>query len=188
MSYVPTPSQTAGPFFSIGLSALYREKIECEPGERECVLIRGRVFDGDGQPVPDAVLEIWQAGEAARGDCDQEPSARREIIPTGFGRIATNERGEFQVNTVKPAPRRDEDGLLHAPHLSVLVLMRGLLRHLLTRVYFAGEATNREDAVLNLVPRERRQTLLAQPANQRASELSWDIHLQGELETVFFEA
>ena len=67
MSYVPTSSQTVGPFFSIGLSALYREKIECEPGEGKCVLIRGRVFDGDGQPVPDAVLEIWQASEAARG-------------------------------------------------------------------------------------------------------------------------
>jgi protocatechuate 3,4-dioxygenase alpha subunit len=188
MSYVPTPSQTVGPFFSIGLSALYREKIEAEPGEGKCVLIRGRVFDGDGQPVPDAVLEIWQACEAARGDCDQEPSARGGKIPPGFGRIATNERGEFQFNTVRPAPRRDEDGLLHAPHLAVVVLMRGLLRHLLTRVYFAGEAANREDAVLNLVPTERRQTLLAEPANERASELSWDIHLQGERETVFFEA
>jgi protocatechuate 3,4-dioxygenase alpha subunit len=69
-----------------------------------------------------------------------------------------------------------------------VVLMRGLLRHLLTRVYFAGEATNREDPVLNLVPPERQQTLLAKPANEKASELSWDIHLQGELETVFFEA
>ena len=188
MSYVPTPSQTAGPFFSIGLSALYREKIECDPAEGECVLIRGRVFDGDGQPVPDAVLEIWQACEAARGDCDQEPGARGEKIPPGFGRIPTNQRGEFQFNTVRPEPRRDEDGLLHAPHLAVVVLMRGLLRHLLTRVYFVGEATNREDAVLNLVPPERQQTLLAKPANERASELSWDIHLQGELETVFFEA
>ena len=188
MSRVPTPSQTVGPFFSIGLSALYSEKFECAPGEGEYVLIRGRVFDGDGQPVPDALLEIWQACEAARGDCDQEPSARGEKIPPGFGRIATNERGEFQFNTVRPASRRDEDGLLHAPHLAVVVLMRGLLRHLLTRVYFAGEATNREDAVLNLVPPERQQTLLAQPASERASELSWDIHLQGELETVFFEA
>jgi len=187
MSYVPTPSQTVGPFFSIGLSALYRETIACEPGEGKCVLIRGQVFDGDGQPVPDAVLEIWQACEAARGDCDQGPSARGEKIPPGFARIATNQRGEFQFNTVRPAPRRDEDGL-HAPHLAVVVLMRGLLRHLLTRVYFAGEATNREDAVLNLVPPERQQTLLAEPANERASELSWDIHLQGELETVFFEA
>jgi len=188
MSYVPSPSQTVGPFFSIGLSALCREKIDCGTGEGKRVLIRGRVFDGDGQPVPDAVLEIWQTGEAAGGDCDQEPGARRERIPAGFGRIATNERGEFQFNTVKPAPRRGEDGLMHAPHLTVVVLMRGLLRHLLTRIYFAGETANREDAVLNLVPPERRQTLLAEPANESTSELSWDIHLQGELETVFFEA
>ena len=188
MSSVPTPSQTVGPFFSIGLSALYREKIACGPGEGEWVLIRGRVFDGDGQPVPDAVLEIWQACEVARADCDQESSARREKIPAGFGRIATNERGEFQFDTVRPTPRRHEDGLLYAPHLAVVVLMRGLLRHLLTRIYFAGEATNRDDPVLNLVPPERQPTLLAEPANQRASELCWDIHLQGELETVFFEA
>ena len=187
MSSVPTASQTVGPFFSIGLSALYRETIEGS-GEGEWVLIRGRVLDGDGQPVPDAVLEIWQACEAARGDCDQEPSARREKIPAGFGRIATNERGEFQFNTVRPAPRRDEDGLLHAPHLAVVVLMRGLLRHLLTRIYFAGETANDEDAVLNLVPCARRQTLLAEPFDESATELLWDVHLQGELETVFFEA
>jgi len=135
-------------------------------------------------------MRFWKSGKPARPRLvtaikNQVREARNS---PGFGRIATNEGGEFQFNTVRPAPRRGEDGLLHAPHLAVVVLMRGLLRHLLTRVYFAGEATNREDAVLNLVPPERQQTLLAKPANERASELSWDIHLQGELETVFFEA
>jgi protocatechuate 3,4-dioxygenase, alpha subunit len=188
MTYVPTPSQTVGPFFSIGLSALCREKIECGSAEGQRVVIRGRILDGDGQPVPDAVLEIWQASEAARGDCEEEASVRREKIPTGFGRIATNERGEFRFSTIKPAPRRDEDGLMYAPHLAVVLLMRGLLRHLLTRVYFAGEAANGEDAVLKLVPSERRQTLLAEPSEESPSELSWDVYLQGERETVFFEA
>jgi protocatechuate 3,4-dioxygenase, alpha subunit len=188
MTHVPTPSQTVGPFFSIGLSALCREEIECGGGEGKRVIIRGRVLDGDGQPVPDAVLEIWQASEADRGDCEQGPYAPRKKIPLGFGRIGTNEFGEFQFSTRKPPPCRDETGLLHAPHLAVVLLMRGLLRHLLTRLYFAGEATNDEDVVLKLVPPERRQTLLAEPADESVSQFSWDIHLQGEQETVFFEA
>jgi protocatechuate 3,4-dioxygenase alpha subunit len=145
-------------------------------------------LDGDGQPVPDAVLEIWQASEAARGKCTKEPDPRREKIPAGFGRIATNDRGEFQFSTIKPAPRRDENGLMHSPHLAVVLLMRGLLRHLLTRVYFPGEAASGEDAVLRLVPPERQHSLLAKPIDGSASELIWDIHLQGERETVFFEA
>jgi len=187
MSHVPTPSQTVGPFFSIGLSALCREKIECGSGAGQRVVIRGRVLDGDLEPVPDAVLEIWQASEAAGGDCGPGADARREKIPNGFGRIATNERGEFQFSTIRPSARRDEDGLMHAPHLAVVLLMRGLLRHLLTRIYFAGEAANDEDAVLQLVPLERRRTLLAEPSREDTCELSWDIHLQGERETVFFE-
>jgi len=152
------------------------------------VVIRGRIFDGDGQPVPDAVLEIWQASEAARGNSGPETDARREKIPDGFGRIATNECGEFQFSTVKPAPRRDEEGLMHAPHLAVVLLMRGLLRHLLTRIYFAGDAANGDDEVLKLVPPERRRTLLAEPVDESAPEFLWDIYLQGERETVFFEA
>jgi protocatechuate 3,4-dioxygenase, alpha subunit len=188
MTHVPTASQTVGPFFSIGLSALCREKIECGAGEGKRVVIRGRVLDGDAEPVPDAVLEIWQASEAARGDCEEVPDARREKIPAGFGRIVTNDQGEFQFSTIKPAPRSDEDGLTHAPHLAVVLLMRGLLRHLLTRIYFVGEAANDEDAVLKLVPPERRKTLQAEPTDESASEFSWVIHLQGERETVLFEA
>jgi len=188
MSHVPTPAQTVGPFFSIGLSALCREQIRCGTGDGKRVVIRGRILDGDGQPVPDAVLELWQASEAARGNCTEEPDARREKIPAGFGRIATNERGEFQFSTIKPAPRRDENGPMHAPHLAVVLLMRGLLRHLLTRVYFPGEAANNDDAVLRLVPPERRETLLARPVDGNACELIWNIYLQGERETVFFEA
>jgi protocatechuate 3,4-dioxygenase, alpha subunit len=187
MSYVPTPSQTVGPFFSIGLSELCREKIECGSGAGQRVVIRGRVLDGEGEPVPDAVLEIWQAGQAEIENCTQVANATREKFPDGFGRIATNERGEFQFSTIKPSPRRDEDGLMHAPHLAVVLLMRGLLRHLLTRTYFAGDATNGEDVVLKLVPPERRRTLLAEPVDGSALEFSWDIYLQGGRETVFFE-
>ena len=188
MSRVPTPSQTVGPFFSIGLSALCRPGIECAGEKGNRVTIRGRILDGDGEPVPDALLEIWQVDDVAKKPYQGEPTIEgTKTLPFGFGRIATNECGEFQFSTRKPAARRDEDGTMHAPHLVVLVLMRGLLRHLVTRIYFAGEAANEEDMVLNLVPAERRETLLAMPSPDSDNDLRWDIHLQGERETVFFE-
>jgi len=186
MSQLPTPSQTVGPFFSIGLAALCQENIACSGGAGIRVRIRGRILDGNGEPVPDAILEIWQLGDTAkkpeRGERIAEPA---ENVPFGFGRIATNDHGEFQFATTRPAARRDEHDAVHAPHLVVLVLMRGLLRHLVTRIYFAGEALNEDDAVLKLVPAERRETLLATP--EPGGDLRWDIHLQGERETVFFE-
>jgi len=188
MSHVPTPSQTVGPFFSIGLSALCRPGIECAGEKGNRVTIRGRILDGDGEPVPDALLEIWQMdGVAKKPYQDERTIEGTKTLPFGFGRIATNECGEFQFSTRKPAARRDEDGTIHAPHLVVLVLMRGLLRHLVTRIYFAGEAANEEDTVLKLVPAERRETLLAMPSTDSDNHLRWDMHLQGERETVFFE-
>ncbi len=188
MSHVPTPSQTVGPFFSIGLSALCRPGIECAGEKGNRVTIRGRILDGDGEPVPDALLEIWQMDDVAKKPYQDERTIEgTKTLPFGFGRIATNECGEFQFSTRKPAARRDEDGTIHAPHLVVLVLMRGLLRHLVTRIYFAGEAANEEDTVLKLVPAERRETLLAMPSTDSDNHLRWDMHLQGERETVFFE-
>jgi protocatechuate 3,4-dioxygenase, alpha subunit len=181
MSRVPTASQTVGPFFSIGLSALCRENIGCADEKGERVKICGQVWDGDGKPVPDAVLEIWQAGEDG---CKNSP----EDVPNGFARIATNERGEFRFTTSKPEARREADGTVHAPHAVVLVLMRGLLRHLVTRVYFGGAAEISEDAVMRLVPPERRETLIASPSPEGGDEWRWDIRLQGEKETAFFEA
>ena len=188
MSHLPTPSQTVGPFFSIGLSALCREHIDCARTTGTRVTIRGRILDGDGEPVPDAVLEIWQVQDIDKNlGLGERATARPENLPIGFGRIATDEYGEFQFRTMKPESRRDSDETVHAPHLVVLVLMRGLLRHLVTRIYFAGEAANEADAVLKLVPAERRETLVAAPLANDASELRWDIHLQGERETVFFD-
>ncbi len=187
MSHVPTPSQTVGPFFSIGLSALCRPGIECAGEKGNRVTIRGRILDGDGEPVPDALLEIWQGDVSKKPYQGERTIERTKTLPFGFGRIATNECGEFQFSTRKPAARRDEDGTIHAPHLVVLVLMRGLLRHLVTRIYFAGEAANEEDMVLKLVPAGRRETLLAMPSPDSDNDLRWDIHLQGERETVFFE-
>lgn len=188
MSHTPTHSQTVGPFFSIGLSALCREDIECGAAIGDRVRIRGRVLDGDGQPVPDALLEIWHPDGAQGEPQTQQAAARqRRDFPAGFGRIPTNECGEFQFTTHKPVVRRDSDGAVHAPHLVVVLLMRGLLRHLVTRIYFADEAVNANDPVLNLVPRGRRGTLLAKQSSNAENELLWDVHLQGENETVFFD-
>jgi protocatechuate 3,4-dioxygenase alpha subunit len=189
MSNVPTASQTVGPFFSIGLSALCEENIQSANASGNRVTIRGRVLDGDGEPVPDALLEIWQVNDLRLSNSQNEVANERSgILPAGFGRTATNEHGEFKFGTMKPKARRDADGTVHAPHVVVVLFMRGLLRHLVTRIYFGGEATNAEDVVLNLVPSERRETLVAGRAPGGGDELIWDIHLQGNRETVFFEA
>src|SRR6478736_1356501 len=174
MNDVPTASQTVGPFFSIGLSHLWVRKTAPSDATREHVTIRGRVLDGDGVGVPDAILEIWQRGENEGG-------------VSRFRRVATNEHGDFEFSATKPAMALEADGSVHAPHFVVMVFMRGLLRHLVSRVYFAKEAANADDAVLNLVPEARRETLLATPNETRDSEFVWDIRLQGAAETVFFE-
>lgn len=187
MSKVPTASQTVGPFFSIGLDGMCRAEFARHVAEGARVTVRGRVLDGDGRPVPDAVLEIWHA------DRDGKYDARRAAdttgvggIPPGYGRVATNEEGEFQFTTRRPGAVREPDGKVQAPHLAVVLFMRGLLRHLVTRIYFSGESANATDPVLNLIPAERRATLLA-VSSEASDEFVWDIRLQGERETVFFE-
>jgi protocatechuate 3,4-dioxygenase alpha subunit len=182
---VPTPSQTVGPFFSIGLTQLCcSEMLLADRGGARST-IQGRVLDGDGVAVPDAVLEIWHPVFLAAGsDSNSRPSG----FPNGFVRVATGEQGRFQFSVLRPVGLKDLDGNEHAPHFAVLLFMRGLLRHLVTRLYFPNEASNARDAVLQLVPAERRETLVAKPVPGDAGQLLWDIHLQGEQETVFFDA
>ena len=192
MKYVPTPSQTVGPFFSIGLSALCCDEVRCEELRGERVTIFGRVLDGDGQAVPDAVLEIWQAPARSVAPAGAVVTKGLEMrsagnVPAGFARVATNEQGDFRFSAMKTQAVHDEQGITHSPHLVVLLFMRGLLRHLVTRIYFAGEAANEEDAVLKTVPAERRETLLAE-RQEKDGSWRWDVHLQGERETVFFDA
>jgi len=178
MGKTPTASQTVGPFFSIGLDKLLRADLADRSGKR--VTVRGRVLDGDGRPVPDAVLEIWEPLQDSEGT---DPRG----YPMGFGRVATNQSGEFQFIVNRRAARRAEDGSVQAPHAVVLVFMRGLLRHLVTRLYFSDERANQEDEILRLVPGERRATLIAAAAPQEPEHFLWDIRLQGPEETVFFE-
>lgn len=173
-----TPSQTVGPFFSIGLNwpTGWRVAMDHNAGPR--ITLRGRVFDGDGVPVPDALIEIWQA------DGEGRYHAERELGFCGTGRCAVDEQGVFRFETRKPGRVPLPDGRLQAPHINLLVLARGLLQHLYTRVYFTADAaTHDDDAVLACVPPARRATLLAQPVGD---EQVFDIHLQGGHETVFF--
>jgi protocatechuate 3,4-dioxygenase alpha subunit len=186
---VPTASQTVGPFFSIGLCQ--RTLNNLVPAaivpRTEIFTIRGRVLDGDGQGVPDAILEIWRADENGNYSV-RERDGGANIAPRGFARIACNGIGEFELRTLKPGSIKGLAGEMHAPHLLVLIFMRGLLRHLVTRMYFPREPVNDRDPVLNLVPSERRETMIAKADDAKRTELHWDIHLQGDAETVFFEA
>jgi len=180
MNLVPTASQTVGPFFNFGLTTNPHLGILAGggvPGER--IRLEFRVTDGDGAPTQgDCMIEIWQADSAGRY---AEPGFG------GFGRLETSPLGCCAFETIKPGRIAGSDGRLQAPHINVVVFARGLLRHLHTRLYFAGEPANAEDAVLALVPAERRATLLAQPAGGQPQAWRLDIRLQGEGETVFFD-
>jgi len=182
-----TPSQTVGPFFSIGLDRLNRADLaEGNPGEH--VVVQGRVLDGDGQGVPDAVLEIWQADADGRYHHPQHmdpPNNAKTFF--GFGRIPTDAQGRFSFTTIKPGPVHGQDGKPQAPHLQISVFMRGLLRQLVTRLYFPEDPLNASDPVLQVVPVSRRETLIARQTDSKEDTLEWNVFLQGGNETVFFD-
>lgn len=173
-----TPSQTIGPFFAFGLRWLESAQLVA-PDHPRALHVDGFVFDGDGAGVPDAVVEVFQADEEGRFAPHAEAAGW-----TGFGRILTAPDGEFSLTTVKPASIPRADGLVEAPHICVSIFARGLLQRVITRVYFPDERTaNDADPVLRSVAPERRATLVARG---RGGHLHFDIHLQGEAETVFF--
>ena len=177
MSLHATTSQTVGPYLHIGLTWLIIESLAPSgvPGQR--VRIQGRVLDGDGKPVNDALVEIWQAD--SRGKFDGKRFR-------GFGRSATDDAGAFRFNTVKPGRVPGPGGKPQAPHILAVIFMRGQLKQLVTRVYFPDEASNAQDPVLALVPRDRRGTLIARKTG-KPGVLEWNVILQGKDETVFFD-
>ncbi len=177
---IGTGSQTVGPFFHVGLQPFFNDKLVDAGFAGETVTIRGRVIDADGAGVPDAMIEIWQAdprGEYATGE--------RHDGFSGFGRVPTAPDGSFQFTTTKPGRVAAPDGKRQAPHVVVAIFMRGLLRHLNSRIYFPDAPGNSEDLLLNLVEAGRRHTLIAREIAPRTFE--WNVHLQGEDETVFFD-
>jgi protocatechuate 3,4-dioxygenase alpha subunit len=188
MSLHATTSQTAGPYFSIGLEWLTIKELAGPGVSGERITLEGKVLDGDGKPVPDAVIEVWQAN--AQGKYSHpEDKQDKPIEPgfRGFGRIPTDATGAFRFATIQPGRVPGPSGKLQAPHLAVTVLMRGLLRHLVTRVYFPDEPGNVEDTVLNLVDPGRRSTLIARKIPGRPGVLEWNVVLQGANETVYFD-
>jgi protocatechuate 3,4-dioxygenase alpha subunit len=185
MSLRMSASQTVGPYFKIGFSWLYRADLGAEAKSGERVRIRGRVLDADGVPVPDAVLEIWQADAQGRFATTPEGELNAAAEIMGFLRVPMDAHGSFELHTIKPGRVPSHiDGVLQAPHLSVAVFMRGLLKPVHTRLYFPGDPANADDPVLKSVPAERRATLIARAA--RENVLEWDVHIQGDRETVFF--
>ncbi|HRD26710.1 MAG TPA: protocatechuate 3,4-dioxygenase subunit alpha [Caulobacter sp.] len=200
-----TPWQTVGPFFHYGLpwkggadlvgasdlgaradlvpEAHYLLAGPASRGEiaGEIIEIVGRVTDGAGDPLPDALVEIWQADASGRYNTDDPEGF------IGFGRAATDDDGAYRFRTLKPGPAPGPDGRAQAPHIAFGISGRGLLKRLVTRLYFGGEADNADDPVLSLVPEPRRQTLMATAVAASAHSWRFDIVLQGEGETVFFD-
>ncbi|MEH0194282.1 protocatechuate 3,4-dioxygenase subunit alpha [Caulobacter sp. CCNWLY153] len=205
-----TPSQTVGPFFHYGLpwkggadlvgQSEMGARPELFPEEHyvlnlappkgavrgELITLEGVVYDADGKPVPDAMIEIWQANAAGRY---VSPGDARDQIPLdegfiGFGRASTDEAGFYRFKTVRPGAVPGPGASLQAPHIAVSIFGRGVIKRLATRVYFEDAAQNAADPILALVPAERRHTLVA-----RKQDDAWrfDIVLQGKRETVFFD-
>lgn len=187
-----TPSQTVGPYFSMRLSG-EGENVLVGPGVAgDRIRIEGKVLDGDGNHVEDALIEIWQANGGGR--YQHEADTREEIHLeegfTGFGRAASDfHSGEYWFETVKPGPVPDPEGEMQAPHISVIIQSRGMLSHLFTRLYFSDEVeANDHDMVLRGVPADRRSTLIARLVEgSDPKTYRFDIRLQGEDETVFFD-
>ena len=183
----PTPSQTIGPFFHDALLDENRSVL-VSPNHPEAIRIEGTVYDGEGEPVSDAMVEIWQANGAGRYN---DPKDDRQDLPldegfSGFGRSGTDASCRFSFVTVKPGPVPDPDGGTQAPHIMVSVFARGLLKRVVTRICFPDEEeANANDAVLlSIEDPELRKTLLA---HDEGDALRFDIHLQGENQTAFFE-
>ncbi|CAM5303179.1 MAG: protocatechuate 3,4-dioxygenase alpha subunit [Afipia broomeae] len=190
-----TPSQTVGPFFAYGLTPkgnyAWNDIADNDLVTPELldsrIEITGTLCDGDGAPISDGMVEIWQADGRGRF-----PSAKgadgglSNSVFRGFGRCPTGPDGSFTFSTVKPGATEDSNGGRQAPHILIAVFARGLLTHVFTRLYFEDEPANAADPVLQCVPAERRATLIAKRHADGAG-YRFDIHLQGDRETVFFD-
>jgi protocatechuate 3,4-dioxygenase alpha subunit len=172
--WIPSSSQTVGPYFRIGLDYLIDRMAAKDAGAEDVIEIQGRVLDLEGVSVPDAMLEFWNGAA----------NSQEHGFPPGFRRAATDLEGRFAARIARPAPTSLEDGRMQAPHIMVLVFARGLLRHLISRVYLEDAKGNESDPVLLEVPAERRGTLIAKVEGENSYR--WDVVLQGDDETVFF--
>ena len=199
-----TPSQTVGPFFAYGLAP--HSRCEWQPSDAydwkqtvgsnlvtpdatgTRIRIEGRITDGDGIGINDAMIEIWQADAQGRYASPRDTRARPNTRFKGFGRSATDKNGEFSFDTVKPGSVPGPEGKPQAPHIVVCIYSRGMLRQLYTRLYFSDESSNSSDPILTLVPGDRRDTLIAHKQRYLGHNVyRFEIRVQGRDETVFFE-
>jgi protocatechuate 3,4-dioxygenase alpha subunit len=199
-----TPSQTVGPFFAYGLAP--NSRCQWDPNGHyswkqtvgadlitpdatgQKIRIEGQITDGDGKPINDAMIEIWQADSQGRYAHARGEKPRPNAKFTGFGRSATDKEGVYSFDTVKPGAVAGPNGKPQAPHIVVCLFSRGMLRQIYTRLYFSDEAANGADAILNVVPADRRGTLIAHKQPGGAVPLyRFDIRVQGDNETVFFD-
>src|SRR5664279_1544 len=180
-----TPSQTVGPFLSIGLPWADGPHLVAE-GTPEAIIVVGRLSDGNGDPVPDGLVETWQADPDGRFPHPDDP--RGAVVYPGFrnfGRVTTDDDGRFWFRTLVPGCLPAEDGATQAPHLDVTVFARGLLKHLVTRMYFPEhDEANSADPVLSMLPEDDRALLTA--VADGPDRFRFDIRLQGDGETPFF--
>ena len=199
-----TPSQTVGPFFAYGLAPNGRcqwdpnghyswketvgDNMITPDATGQKIHIEGRVLDGDGKPINDAMIEIWQADSQGRYAQARGEQPRPNAKFTGFGRSATDKDGVYSFDTIKPGAVPGPNGKPQAPHIVVCIFSRGMLRQIYTRLYFSDEKGNDADQILTLVPAGRRGTLIAhkQPGSGPAT-YRFDIRVQGGDETVFFD-
>ena len=187
MSALLTGSQTVGPYFAIGLSDLCSSDVASD-SLSDKVVVEGQLLDCNGVPIPDGFIEVWQAN--ANGQYATGGPANAAHEANGFARISTSPAGSFRFTTIKPGPVPYDSFRMQAPHLLILVYMRGLLRNLVTRLYFPDDPANSSDPILQLVPVDRRSTLIAQ-AGSGPGILHWDIVMRDQesttkKETVFF--
>lgn len=183
-----TPSQTVGPYLSLGLPWADGPYV-VPAGTPGAIRVTGRVLDGEGAPLPDAMVETWQADPDSRFDHPDDPrgaAAPKDPRFRGFGRSLTDADGRFEIVTLRPGPLPAPGGGTQAPHLDVSVFARGMLDRAVTRIYFGDETeANAADPVLASVDPARRATLVAQSG--AGGEFSFDVRLQGAGETVFFD-
>jgi protocatechuate 3,4-dioxygenase, alpha subunit len=181
-----TPSQTVGPYFGIMVRGRSENRQVSAPTVGMRIVLEGRVLDGAGEVIPDALVETWQADANGRYRHDDDRQAQ-PLDPAfnGYGWAHTRQDGAFGFETIKPGRVPGPDGRDQAPHIVVSVMARGILTRFITRIYFEDEEANGEDAILALVPEDRRQTLIARRTGE--GRYRFDLVMQGDGETVFFD-
>ncbi len=190
-----TPSQTVGPYFKYGLTPgdsyqwndAFGNDLVTPDVSGERIRIVGQVFDGDGKSMTDSMLEIWQADAQGRFADPQDIRAIPNSAFNGFGRCGTDAEGKYSFHTIMPGAVPGPGGKPQAPHIVVAVYARGMTQQAMTRIYFEGALSNAADAILALVPKDRRDTIIATREAGNVTTYKFDIHLQGDKETVFFD-